>query len=160
MTGRRQTLADLLILACAWGTGIVFIWASLDKIQHPGAFAQVIANYRMVPMPLLHSFAWLLPLVEAIVGLALIAGWQRRGAALLATLMTVMFIIAIASALARGLDISCGCFDTAEGGSVGMDLLLRDIVLLAAALAPLLASRERWTLDALLRRKITSPSPP
>jgi putative oxidoreductase len=158
MSDRRLLLLDLLTLACSLATGVVFLYASLDKIQHPAAFAQAIANYRMVPMPLLHTFAWLLPVAEAVVGIALIVGWQRRGAALLASLMTVMFIIAIASALSRGLDISCGCFDTAAGGSVGLDLLLRDILLLAAALVPLLMARDRWTLDALLRRPRGSES--
>jgi putative oxidoreductase len=149
---RRRALGDGVVLVCSLASGLVFLYASIDKIMHPGAFAQAIANYRMVPMPLLHVFAWLLPVVEAVVGLALIAGWQRRGAALLASLMTVMFIIAIASALVRGLDISCGCFETAEGRHIGMGLLLQDIVLLGAALIPLLARRDRWTLDALLRR--------
>ncbi len=153
MTERRQTLVDLVVVACSLGVGAVFLWASVDKIQHPAAFAQSIANYRMVPMVLLHPFAWLLPIVEAVVGVALIVGWQRRGAALLASLMTVMFIVAIATALVRGLDISCGCFDTAAGHGVGMDLLVRDVVLLAAALTPLLVARERWSLDALLRRR-------
>ena len=148
----RRTLGDLLTLACSLATGAVFLYASWDKIQHPGAFAQAIANYRMVPMPLLHTFAWLLPVVEAVVGLALIVGWQRRGAALLAAVMTVMFIIAITTALVRGLDISCGCFDTAAGSHLGLDLLLRDILLLAAAVVPLLSERDRWTLDARLRR--------
>jgi putative oxidoreductase len=152
MSDRRRLGIDLVTVICSLGVGIVFLYASLDKIQHPGAFAQAIANYRMVPMVLLHPFAWVLPIAEAVVGLALIVGWQRRGAALLAALMTVMFIIAIASALARGLDISCGCFDTAAGHGVGLDLLLRDVVLLAAALVPLLVPRGRWTLDAWLGR--------
>ncbi len=151
MTSRR-TAVDLVTLACSLAAGAVFLYASIDKIHHPGAFAQAIANYRMVPMPLLHAFAWLLPMAEAIVGLALIVGWQRRGAALLAAAMTVMFIIAIATALARGLDISCGCFETAEGGRIGLDLLIRDVLLLAAALVPLLIASDRWTLDARLRR--------
>jgi putative oxidoreductase len=153
MNDRRQLWLDILTVACSLGAGVVYLYASLDKIQHPAAFAQAIANYRMVPLPLLHTFAWLLPIAEAVVGAALIVGWQRRGAALLASLMTVMFIIAIATALIRGLDISCGCFDTAAGSSVGMDLLLRDIVLLAACLVPLMVARDRWSLDAWFARR-------
>lgn len=152
MSDRRQTLIDLLTTACAWGAGVVFLYASIDKIQHPAAFAQAIANYRMVPAVLLHPFAWYLPVVEAAVGLALIVGWQRRGAALLAVLMTAMFIAAITTALVRGLDISCGCFDTSEGGKVGLDLLLRDIALLVAAAVPLVMRRDRWSLNAWLGR--------
>lgn len=145
--GRWQ---DVLGLVCRWTVGVVFLWACLDKLIHPVAFAQNIANYRMVPMPLLHPFAWLLPVAEAVVAVALIVGWHRRGAALLAAAMTVVFIIAIAAALARGLDISCGCFDTASGHAVGRDLLLRDIALLIAALVPLWLRHDRLSLDAAL----------
>jgi hypothetical protein len=48
---------------------------------------------------------------------------------------------AIATALVRGLDISCGCFNTDGGHGVGLDLLWRDLLLLLACLPPLLASR-------------------
>jgi uncharacterized membrane protein YphA (DoxX/SURF4 family) len=149
----RDRLLPVVHLACRWLVGAVLVYASIDKLVHPDAFAQSIANYRMVPMPLLHGFAWLLPVVEAVVGAALIVGWQRRGAALLAAMMMVMFIIAIAWALARGLDISCGCFDTEGGHGVGRDLLVRDVVLLVVALVPLLGQGDRWALDTHLARR-------
>ena len=151
MSTARENLVPALILICRWTVGLIFLYASLDKLLHPDAFAQVIANYRLVPMPLLHAFAGLLPVVEAVTGLALILGWQSRGAALLATLMTVIFMAAIASALSRDLDISCGCFHTEGGHGVGRDLLLRDTLLLLAALVPLVASNDRWSLDFRLK---------
>ncbi len=153
MSDVRRPWIDILVLCCRWFVGLVFLYASLDKLQHPGAFAQAIANYRLVPMPLLHPFAVYLPVVEALTGLALLAGWQRRGAALLCSLMTLVFIIAISSALARGLDISCGCFHTEGGHGVGQDLLFRDVGLLAVALVPLVARSDRWSLDHWLARR-------
>ncbi len=115
--------------------GATFVYASLDKIAHPGQFAQVIFNYRMVPAPLLHPMALLMPWVEMVAGLAVITGLGRRGGGALLTLLTGVFIVAIGVALARGLDISCGCFDTANGHAVGLSLMLRDVGLLAACLA-------------------------
>lgn len=144
----RAAALDLLSLVCRLVAGGVFLYASLDKLAHPDAFAQAVANYRLVPLPLLHVFALLLPPLEAVAGAALLLGWQRRGAALLVSVMTVMFIVAIASALARDLDISCGCFHTSGGHGVGRDLLWRDLLLLAAAAVPLLARRDRWSVDA------------
>ncbi|HOX25550.1 MAG TPA: MauE/DoxX family redox-associated membrane protein [Candidatus Krumholzibacteria bacterium] len=143
----RGTWRDLIVVASRWAVGVVFLVASIDKLAHPGAFAQNIANYRLIPLVLLHPFAWLLPVVEAVVGLALIVGWQRRGAALLATIMTAVFIAAIASALARDLDISCGCFHTTGGHAVGRDLLVRDLLLLGAALVAVLGPPDRLALD-------------
>ena len=151
MSTTREKLLPALTLLCRWAVGLIFLYASLDKLLHPDAFAQVIANYRLVPMPLLHAFAGLLPVMEAITGLALILGWQSRGAALLASLMTVIFMAAIGSALARDLDISCGCFHTEGGHDVGRDLLLRDTLLLLMALVPLWVTNDRWSLDFRLK---------
>lgn len=143
----RSHVLGMLSLACRLAVGAVFLYASLDKLAHPVAFAQNIANYRLLPIPLLHPSAWFLPVIEAVTAVALILGWQRRGAALVAAAMTAVFIVAIAVALLRGLDISCGCFNTSEGHTVGIDLLLRDVVLLAASLVPLVVRSDRLTLD-------------
>ena len=130
-----------LVLACRLAVGGILIYASLDKLAHPAAFAEAINHYRILPGFLLHAMAHLLPVVEIVTGCALILGVGTRGAALLAGAMTVMFLIAIGSALARGLDISCGCFHTEGGHRVGLDLLWRDAILLLLCLPPLLAAR-------------------
>ena len=140
-----------LALICRLAVGGVFVFASLDKLAHPDAFAVAVSHYRMVPMPLLHSFASLLPMVELVAGAALILGFRVRGAALLSALMTVVFIIAIAAALFRGLDISCGCFNTDGGHGVGLSLLLRDVVLLVLCLPPLLLRDSGPGFDGLRR---------
>ncbi|MHB8077944.1 MAG: MauE/DoxX family redox-associated membrane protein [Candidatus Krumholzibacteriia bacterium] len=146
--------AAALGLACRLGAGATFLYASLDKIADPAGFARAVFHYRLLPLALLHPFALLLPWLEAVIGVALLAGLLRRGAALLAAGLTVVFLGAIAAALARGLDISCGCFHTAGGHAVGVGLLWRDLLLLAACLAPLgLGGRDRWTVDALRARR-------
>ena len=136
-----------VVLLCRLVVGGVFIWASLDKLAHPGEFAKAIHHYRLVPYALLHPSALLLPAVELLAGVALVVGWQRRGAALLCALMLAIFCAAIGSALSRGLDISCGCFHTDGGHAVGLELLWRDLALLAACLPPLLGRRGGPGLD-------------
>lgn len=112
--------------------GGVFIWASVDKILHPAGFAKAIHDYRILPIALVNLAAITLPWVEALAGVLLIAGiWVRAGALVLSVLLGV-FLIAIAAALARGLDITCGCFSvSAEGARIAWDLLVRDVALLA-----------------------------
>lgn len=130
---------NLLVLACRLAVGGILIYASLDKLAQPAAFAETINHYRMLPGSLLHAMAQLLPVVEIVTGAALILGVNTRGAALLAAGLTLLFMIAITSALVRNLDISCGCFHTQGGHRVGLDLLWRDFVLLVLCLPPLLA---------------------
>jgi len=45
--------------------------------------------------------------------------------------MLLVFIIAIGISLARGLNIDCGCFGTADGDQLGLIKLLQNIGLLA-----------------------------
>lgn len=142
-------MSGWLVLACRLAVGGIFVYASLDKLAHPAAFAQAVHYYRLVPVDLLHLFALLLPMLELLAGTALILGIYRRGAALVTGVMTVVFMGAITAALARDLDISCGCFHTEGGHGVGRDLLLRDALLLALILPPLLRRRGGPGLDDL-----------
>lgn len=145
-------MSGLLVLICRLVVGTVFIYASLDKLAHPQAFAETINHYRIVPYSLLHLSAHLLPVVEMVVGAALILGLWRRGAALVTALLTLVFMAAISSALVRNLDISCGCFNTDGGHSVGLDLLWRDGILLLMCLPPLLSSNPGLGIDKFFRK--------
>ncbi len=125
-------------LICRLAVGGVFLFACWDKLLHPQAFATAIDHYHLVPYSLLHPLAQGLPVLEMLIGLALVLGICRRGASLLAMILMVVFLFAISSALIRGLDISCGCFHTDGGHLVGISLLLRDVILLILCLPPLL----------------------
>ena len=54
-------------------------------------------------------------------------------------MLNVMFIFATASAMARGLDIECGCATLASTAKVGWELICRDSILLIASLLVLKA---------------------
>ena len=113
--------------------GIVFIYASIDKIAQPGAFAENIYNYRMLPHWAINVMALVMPWLELLCGVLIIAGVFMRGSAFMIGLMLGVFIIAIAAALTRGLDISCGCFSMEGGHGVAVDLLIRDVLMFAGA---------------------------
>ncbi len=147
MSGNRKgwlfTLPLPVRLVLRFLIGGTFVYASFDKIAHPDGFAQSVFYYRMVPEYLLHLFAIGLPWLELVAGLALMTGFRRRGAALLIAMLTVTFFIAITSALARDLDISCGCFNTGEGHSVGIDLLIRNSLMFLGCLLIILQRRPK-----------------
>ncbi len=122
-----------LILGLRIVLGAVFIYASIDKIQNPQAFAEAIYNYRMMPHETINLMAIVMPWLELISGIFIVVGFLTRGSVLMIGFLLIVFIIAISSALARGLDISCGCF-TLEGEAdpVAVETLVRDLFLLAA----------------------------
>jgi len=134
---------------CRLVVGGIFLYASWDKLHEPQAFATAIHNYRLLPYALLHPWAHFLPVLELTAGTAIFLGVLRRGAAMTLAGLTLVFIVAVSAALARGLDISCGCFHTDSGHGVGVELLLRDIALLAACLPPIFAKDAGPALESL-----------
>lgn len=113
--------------------GVMFIAAAFPKFTDPQGFAMMVAQYQMLPAFSVHAFSVWLPAVELVTGIALILSpWERETAALLG-LMMLMFIAALAQALARDLGIACGCFDIKGATDSGESwfALLRDIVLMA-----------------------------
>ena len=118
-----------LILIARLILGIVFIYASVDKIANPSEFAKAIGNYHVVPFGLENLIALVLPWLELFAGICLIAGIMIDGATIMVTIMNIVFIFAISQALARGISIECGCFSvSSQGGeNIGLQTILRDI---------------------------------
>ena len=113
------------------GLGLLFIYASLDKIWNPGLFAKSISNYRLLPLPLLHISAIMLPWIELICGLALVTNRYQRAAYTIIGGMLIIFILAIASAMSRGLDFNCGCFSVdSEESNMGLMKVVQNVGLL------------------------------
>ncbi|MDI1437297.1 MULTISPECIES: MauE/DoxX family redox-associated membrane protein [Polyangium] len=114
------------------GLGGMFLAAGALKWSDPTSFALEIHNYQLLPdlAPLL---AATLPAVEIVLGLAILVGprpWVRASA-LASTLVLGVFTVAVASVVARGVNITCGCFGEGSG-PVTMWTVLRDVVLVAA----------------------------
>ncbi len=123
----------------------LFLYAGFVKAMQPDIFLRDIESYRLLPYQASLLVALYLPWLEITAGLALLLpSWSRASAGLLAGLMTV-FLVAIISAWARGLDISCGCFGATEAKTNYPWLMLRDCLMLAALLiiVKLSASRKR-----------------
>lgn len=126
--------------------GLYFVYASLDKIADPEAFARIVYQWQVVgPIPS-NLVAVVLPWVELIAGILLIAGIWTRDAAGVVAVMLVIFIVAAGFVLARGIDVdNCGCTSVtaaeAETGwpptwmrGVGWYLVTRNLILLAGSL--------------------------
>ena len=136
--------------------GAVFVYASLDKIWDPAAFAKIVYQWQVVgPVPS-NLVAVTLPWIEITAGLLLIAGAWKRESALVIALMLVVFIVAAGTVMARGIDVeNCGCVSVAKASppsdwppawtkGVGWFLVSRNLVFLGAALTlALVTPRER-----------------
>jgi len=121
-----------LILVIRILLGIIFLYASYDKIMDPGKFARSVANYHIVPFGLENSIAIILPWLELFIGVGLIAGIMVDGAAGITGSLLVIFILLILQAILRGFNIECGC-GLKEGEMVGWTKILENIISLFAS---------------------------
>jgi hypothetical protein len=105
--------------------GGLFLYAGLVKAGDVTAFARDVANYKILPYSWNYLVAATLPYIEFLAGLLLVANRRVRPAALVTGGLTVIFMLSLASVVARGLDIDCGCF-RAGGHTSAAEALWRD----------------------------------
>ncbi|MBN2600927.1 MAG: DoxX family membrane protein [Candidatus Marinimicrobia bacterium] len=124
--------------------GFLFLYASLDKIIYPPKFAEVIYNYRLLPVELLNMCAIIVPWIEAFIGISLLMGFWIETSAFMLSTITVFFIIMIISAITRGLNIECGCFSLDEEGSlVSWKRVIEDVFILVGGLYLLIFTSDK-----------------
>lgn len=138
-----------------WYLGVLFVGASLHKIAEPGSFALDVATYDILPLAAVNLTALVLPWLELAAGAMLLAGWRVRAASLLVTAMMLVFLAALVTALAHGLDMSCGCFasEGAEENPISRWTVVRDLFWLAMAGFVTLADRGLAGADGWLSRR-------
>ena len=144
-----------LAVPARWYLGALFVGACLHKIADPGSFALDVATYDILPLALVNLTAIVLPWVELAAGGLLLLGWRVRAGALLVAAMMALFVAALAVALARGLDMSCGCFASQGAAEDPISLLTvaRDLGWLALAVFVLAYDRSLVGLDGLVGRR-------
>lgn len=134
--------------------GLVFVYASVDKILYPMSFADSVSNYQVVPRPLINIFAIIFPWCELVAGLFLLNGFKTRSSNIIIILMLCLFNVLIISVLARGLQIDCGCFSSGSD-PIGMIKLFEDCGYLLLSLAISFYDKGYFSLDSLFGREIT-----
>lgn len=132
--------------------GALFVMAALPKLQDPAGFAKAVSHYHLLPESAGRLLALVLPVLELVTGACLIAGVFDAGASLIVLGLMIVFTAAVVSAVARGLDISCGCFDTEDGARVGAAKIAENLALTAVAFWVWTRDRGWMSLGELLRK--------
>ena len=158
MSITRPILLGWVLLLMRFFLGGFYLVAGAVKIPDPGRFAEAVDNYRILPHELINLAAIILPWVEVVAGLFLILGVWLKASAWLINAMTVLFIVAIGSAVARGLSIECGCFGTVGGREVGLKAIAEDVFLLACGLWILWSKRSQPKTTETPETALPSPT--
>jgi uncharacterized membrane protein YphA (DoxX/SURF4 family) len=141
----RLTVAGIFLYA-----GVMKIWDFRHGQSATPDFTIAIQHFEILPTPdLAVLLAVYLPWLEVVAAITLFVKRVAFGAAIAVAGMTTIFLVALGSAWRRGLDISCGCFGKDVVPIHYPSLILRDALLLAAALALVVweARRDRTRID-------------
>ncbi len=132
---KKRFFLQALEFVCRIGLGALFIYSALSKISDPDEFAYSVSRYDLLPGFVVGIFSATMPMLELLAGLSMLFTKWLRESALLVSGMLAMFIVALVQALARGLEISCGCFGVPSVGGREEILmaLVRDVVLIVPA---------------------------
>ena len=117
-------------LAARWILGLTFVYSAIPKILSPDDFARIVYGYDLFPHVLINLIAIIIPFLQLAAGLALIAGFYPRSAAIIINVMLLAFTAALMINIIRGHEFDCGCFPTAQSKSTSSSeiTLVRDII--------------------------------
>jgi uncharacterized membrane protein YphA (DoxX/SURF4 family) len=141
-----------LILRVALGA--IFLVAGGAKIGHATDFAAQIAGFRILPGDFVAPLALVLPFLEVMLGAYLVLGLFTRASAWIAAALLLVFDGAIASAVIRGMSVSCGCFGPQDKTVTTWGEVARDAIFVLLAIVVALRAPGTLALD----RKIGSTS--
>jgi uncharacterized membrane protein YphA (DoxX/SURF4 family) len=143
-----------LLLIVRLVVSAAFLLAAMPKIQDPVAFTTSVEGFRVVEGDLAAWVSIILPWLELVIGFGLLIPQIRRGSGILIALLLVIFISLHASAWARGLDISCGCYgvNQTDEPSNYLWLICRNVALLIGCVAVLIRD---WRSD--IRSRVGLP---
>lgn len=155
---RPHTWRDWVGLAARLVLGGVLLVAGGLKLGNLGESVLAVRAYQILPYELTDIVGIAMPIGEVALGLALLTGTFTRIAGALGALLMIAFIIAIASAWARGLTLDCGCFG--GGGVISKEEALaaypweiaRDVGLAACGVWLAIRPRTPWAVDNWLFR--------
>ena len=117
-----------------WALAAVFLYAGGSKLASPANFSDSMASFALLPHGLIPWVALGLPPFEILAGLCLVSGFQRRAALLGLSGLTAVFLLALGSAVVRGIPVDCGCFGSGAPSVYAAWIAFgRDILIFALA---------------------------
>ena len=151
---RRPRTLDAIGLLARLALGGMMLVAGLLKVTKPEVSARAVQAYQLLPFDVATYVGYGLPILEVVLGILLVLGLFTRAGAAVSGVLLVAFLIGIASAWARGMNIDCGCFG--EGGTIDpsqtryLEEILRDVGLVLCAAWLVIRPRTAYSLERTL----------
>lgn len=144
---RASRVEAYVVLVLRLVLGVIFIVAGASKVGHAAQFAAQIAGFALLPQAVIAPMALVLPFIEILLGGYLILGLFTRAAGWVAVLLLGVFDAAIASAVVRGMTVSCGCFGPTDQTVTTWAEVARDAIFVLLAVVVALRAPGALALD-------------
>lgn len=122
----------IMAMLCRLLLAGAFLWAGIAKARDPVGFLWEIEGYGLLWGGVAAALALYQPWLEILAGGALLVRRHRRGALIAVSALLGVFLVALAQAWARGLDVRCGCFGASGASGQYAWWIARDLALLGA----------------------------
>lgn len=137
-------IADTFFRIILGGT---FLLAAIPKILDPQGFAIDISHYAIFPKWTINIIAITVPWIEVFIAISIIFKIAYEGGVLLINMMLIAFLILLAQAWIRGLDIDCGCFGHSGARESVSKAFIRDLFYVVWAILLFLYSKHQPHLE-------------
>jgi len=115
---------------------LLLVVAALHKLRDHTSFRATLEAYALLPTPLLPPLARAVPLLELAAAALLVTPRAAPAGGVLAALLLAVYALAMGVNLLRGRrDLDCGCMGPGARSTVGPGLVVRNLLLIAVALA-------------------------
>src|ERR1700712_4820259 len=101
---------DIVGTVLRLGLAAVFLVSGTLKALDPDTTYVAVRAYDVLPKARVTVVAGVLPWLEIVLGLLLLAGVATRQVAVVSAALLLVFVAGVTQAWARGLSIDCGCF--------------------------------------------------
>lgn len=148
------SLVARLVLAGIW------IVSGATKIGDHLQTVVAVKAYAVVPEAMVEPIAYMLPILEILLGVFLLLGIKNRWMAIASALVFTLFIIMIIQAWVRGFQIDCGCFggggyDPTANTITYLTEIARDLIFMVFAVWLACFPKTPLALDPSSRAAIT-----
>lgn len=141
-------LDPLIVEAISFGLGLMFLVAAFHKLNDNTQFRVTLIEYQLLPEVLVNPASRIIPIVEMLLGGSwILSNYQPSVTAIASCTLLGIYATAVGINIYRGrVHFDCGCGFGRRNGQeqyLSGGLILRNIVLIAAALLTLLPAGSR-----------------
>lgn len=136
--------------------GVFFAAVGFSKAASLPDFILAVKSYSIVPGQFVPAFVIVIISFEISFGFSMALGFFTRFSSMILCAMLLLFLIGIIVEMAGGSNAACGCFGIIVQEKVGVSAIIRDLLLLSAAVWISFEKKHPWSIDHFIQAKHSS----